>query len=157
MSIIEGQEYSENPEKSTAIEQTDDEAFLQWERENWLKDFPKRPAPDHNSHYQFQKEYCGETEIEVQGGDEKIWADGIDVETGAILEAKYIKDPAKSPYISTSECPSFIRAKAVIVDRWFPSSKTCSVCGHRRYADYRKGLSLSTLWSSYGQGFECVN
>jgi len=117
MNIVESQESSENPEQSTAIEQTDDEAFAQLEKEreieNWLSNFSKRSAQDHNSHYEFQIKQCGEQEIKVQGGDEEIWADGVDLEKGELLEAKYIKNPADSPYISTSKCPDFIRKKAI--------------------------------------------
>ncbi len=49
----------------------------------------------------------------MRDGGEEIWADGISFQTGQLLEAKFIENPANSPYISSSRIPPFIRTKAV--------------------------------------------
>ena len=100
MSIRESRESSENSEDSTDIEQTHEEALARWEVENWPR-------------YEFQIKHCGKQEIKIRGGGEEIWVDGVDLATGELLEAKCIENPAKSPYITNSEIPPFIRAKAV--------------------------------------------
>lgn len=81
--------------------------------ENWIRDFPKRPTPTYSQCYQFQIKHCGTEEIRVRDGGEEIWADGINFQTGQLLEAKYIENPANSPYISNSNIPPFIRTKVV--------------------------------------------
>jgi hypothetical protein len=79
----------------------------------WVQDCPKRSAPNHNVRYRFQIKYCGLEEIRVRDGGEEIWADGIDLHTGQLLEAKFIEHPANSPYVSNSNIPPFIRAKII--------------------------------------------
>jgi hypothetical protein len=81
--------------------------------ENWARDFPKRPTPTYSQRHQFQIRHCGTEEIRVRDGGEEIWADGINSETGQLLEAKFIENPANSPYISSSSVPHFIRIKVV--------------------------------------------
>jgi hypothetical protein len=79
--------------------------------ENWAKDFPRKTTPNYSKRHEFQIKHCGNEEIRVKDGSKEIWADGIDFETGELLEAKFIENPAKSPYLSNSEIPPFIRAK----------------------------------------------
>lgn len=81
--------------------------------ENWIKALPKRPTPSYNQRYQFQIRHCGAEEIQVKDGEEQIWADGINTQTGELLEAKFIDNPASSPYVSWSNIPPFIRTKIV--------------------------------------------
>lgn len=81
--------------------------------ENWIKGLPKRPTPSYSKRYQFQIKHCGGEEIQVQDGGEQIWADGINTQTGELLEAKFVENPANSPYVSSSNVPPFIRAKIV--------------------------------------------
>lgn len=81
--------------------------------EKWARDFPKRPTPTYSQRHQFQIKHCGLQEIRVRDGEEEIWADGINYETGQLLEAKFIENPTNSPYISGSNVPPFIRAKVV--------------------------------------------
>lgn len=52
----------------------------------WARQFEKRPTPSHSPNYQYQIKFAGTQEIRVQGGGEKIWADGIRVEDGFLLE-----------------------------------------------------------------------
>lgn len=81
--------------------------------EHWARNFPKRPTPTYSQRHQFQIRHCGREEIRVRDGGEEIWADGINLKTGELLEAKFIENPTKSPYISTSTVPPFIRTKIV--------------------------------------------
>lgn len=81
--------------------------------ENWARDFPRRPTPTYSQRHQFQIRHCGAEEIRVRDGGEEIWADGINYQTGQLLEAKFIENPANSPYVSASNVPPFIRAKVV--------------------------------------------
>ncbi len=81
--------------------------------ENWIRDFPKRPTPTYSQRYQFQIRHCGTEEIRVRDGGEEIWADGINFQTRQLLEAKFIENPANSPYVSNSKIPPFIRTKVV--------------------------------------------
>lgn len=81
--------------------------------ENWARAFPKRPTPTYSQRHQFQIRHCGAEEIRVRDGGEEIWADGINYQTGLLLEAKFIENPANSPYVSASNIPPFIRAKIV--------------------------------------------
>ena len=56
--------------------------------QDWAKDFPRRLTPTYNQRYQFQIRHCGNEEIRVRDGGEEIWADGINYETGELMEAK---------------------------------------------------------------------
>jgi hypothetical protein len=79
--------------------------------ENWVSAFPRRSTPTYSQRHQFQIRHCGAEEIRVRDGGEEIWADGINYQTGQLLEAKFIENPVNSPYVSTSNVPPFIRAK----------------------------------------------
>ncbi|MEA5511944.1 restriction endonuclease fold toxin-2 domain-containing protein [Crocosphaera sp. UHCC 0190] len=81
--------------------------------EEWASNFPKKATPTYSQRHLFQIKHCGNVEIRVRDGNEEIWADGIDLKTGELLEAKYIEKPNNSPYISGSTIPPFIRIKAV--------------------------------------------
>ncbi len=79
----------------------------------WASQFEKRQTPSHSPNYQFQIKFAGTQEIRVQGGGEKIWADGIRAEDGFLLECKFIVQPDRSPFIEDSQIPKFIREKIV--------------------------------------------
>ncbi|MBZ8178537.1 restriction endonuclease fold toxin-2 domain-containing protein [Oscillatoria salina] len=79
----------------------------------WANNFPRRLTPTYSQRHLFQIQHCGSEEIRVRDGGEEIWADGIDFQTGYLLEAKYIANPNNSPYITNSIVPPFIRIKAV--------------------------------------------
>jgi hypothetical protein len=81
--------------------------------ENWAEDFPRRPTPTYDQRHQFQIRHCGDKEIRIKGGGAEIWADGINFQTGELLEAKFIETPKSSPFINNSQIPPFIRAKIV--------------------------------------------
>ncbi len=75
----------------------------------WVSHFPKRPTPSYSPNYQYQIKYAGTEEILVQGGGQKIWADGIQLEKSFLLECKFITKLNKSPFVSGSQIPDFIR------------------------------------------------
>ncbi|MCW3103872.1 MAG: hypothetical protein JWO09_2312 [Bacteroidetes bacterium] len=62
--------------------------------------------------YQYQIKQCGPTEYQATNGSTSIWADGINEKIQAFEDAKYIKDPAKSPYVEGSNVPDFVREGA---------------------------------------------
>ncbi|NEP12189.1 MAG: hypothetical protein F6K14_18665 [Symploca sp. SIO2C1] len=80
--------------------------------ETWARSFPRRLTPTYSQRHRFQIRHCGVEEIRVRDGGEEIWADGINFQTGQLLEAKFIGNPVNSPYISNSNVPPFIRNKA---------------------------------------------
>jgi hypothetical protein len=75
----------------------------------WVSHFPKRQTPSYSPNYQYQIKYAGTQEILVQGGGKEIWADGIRLEEGLLLECKFITKLNKSPFVSVSQIPDFIR------------------------------------------------
>jgi hypothetical protein len=79
--------------------------------ENWTQDFPRRSTPTHNNNYLFQIKHCGSEEIRVKNSEVEIWADGINTKTGELLEAKFIENLTKSPFVDNSNIPIFIRDK----------------------------------------------
>ena len=75
----------------------------------WASHLPRRATPSYSPNYLYQIKYAGTEEIQVRDGDEKIWADGIRVTDGFLLECKFIGKPKKSPFIEGSQIPQFIR------------------------------------------------
>jgi hypothetical protein len=78
--------------------------------QSWASQFPTKQTPnngDPRNTYEIRQ--TGPVNTEVRGGNEKIWADGIDIPDGQLQDAKYIADPAKSPYVDGSKVPDFIR------------------------------------------------
>ena len=61
----------------------------------------------------FQVKYAGPVERFLRAASgEEIWADGVRAADCRILEAKYIKDPTKSPFVSSwKEVHELIRGK----------------------------------------------
>ena len=59
--------------------------------------------------YDYQRAHTGMVEFEVVGGGKSVWADGIDGTT--LVDAKYIENPASSPYTGTA--PDFINASTI--------------------------------------------
>jgi hypothetical protein len=96
-------------------------AFMKKTVAQWASQLERRATPSHSSNYQYQIKYAGPQEILVQGGGEEIWADGIRVADGFLLECKFIVHPDRSPFIENSQIPNFIRQKIVnrIADEFF--------------------------------------
>ena len=63
----------------------------------------------------YQVKHCGPREYRLPpgAGEEGIWADGIRQADGTILEAKYVGQPGKSPYVPNSQCPDHVCAKVL--------------------------------------------
>ncbi|WP_407561291.1 RHS repeat-associated core domain-containing protein [Streptomyces sp. 184] len=62
----------------------------------------------------YQIRHCGPTEYRAAGGGERVWADGIDANTGELLDTKFVEKPGRSPFIPDSpNIPDFIRTKIV--------------------------------------------
>lgn len=57
----------------------------------------------------YQRQVCGPVEYLAKGGGEKIWADGVDIEDTALVDAKHVRNPERSPYIEDSDFPDFLR------------------------------------------------
>lgn len=77
----------------------------------WLKPFDRKPTPSGTDYGKYEIKYAGSENILLQGGGVQIWADGVRAKDGAILDAKYIGKPDKSPYIAPSTgCPVFVTA-----------------------------------------------
>ena len=81
--------------------------------QTWTAGLPTRAAPASNARYTYQITHTGATETRVAGGGVQIWADGTRLADQHLLEAKFIGNPGRSPYIAGSGIPDFIRAKAV--------------------------------------------
>ncbi|NES19074.1 MAG: hypothetical protein F6K41_09115 [Symploca sp. SIO3E6] len=80
--------------------------------EAWARSFPRKLTPTYSQRHRFQIKHCGVEEIRVRDGGEEIWADGVNFQTGQLLEAKYIGNPANSPYILHSNIPPGYQLKA---------------------------------------------
>lgn len=70
-----------------------------------------RPAVGTGAARAFQVAHAGPTEYRIAGGGEQVWADSVDTETGRVVEAKYVGDSARSPFISGSGIPDAIRSR----------------------------------------------
>ncbi|MEV0842263.1 restriction endonuclease fold toxin-2 domain-containing protein [Actinocatenispora sera] len=45
------------------------------------------------------------------GGGMKVWADGLDINTSELLDAKYVSNPGRSPFVAGGKVPDFIQTK----------------------------------------------
>ena len=70
-------------------------------------DTPTRTAKD-----LYERAQTGPLNYLVEGGGKQVWADGVRAADANLLEAKYVENPARSPYISGSDCPPFVRDAA---------------------------------------------
>jgi hypothetical protein len=62
----------------------------------------------------YQIKHAGDTEYQISGDGSRVWADGvqgIDTDTGEAIDAKYVGNPGRSPFVPGSQCPDFIREK----------------------------------------------
>ncbi len=75
----------------------------------WSQGFPIKETPLNTDRDRFEIEQTGPLNIQVEGGGERIWVDGIRYDDGYLLDAKYVEKPERSPFIDGSNCPDFIR------------------------------------------------
>lgn len=81
--------------------------------DNYIKNIKTRnPAGAPDAPFRkYQEKVAGLKEYELTGGNSKIWADGVDRNTGKVLESKFIGNPSTSPFIPGSSAPQFLRDK----------------------------------------------
>lgn len=79
------------------------------EVEEFVSRFPRKPTPSNSVEDLFEIQHTGEWNYQIEGGGTKIFIDGYRHRT--ILEAKYVNNPDRSPYIPNSQIPTFIRQK----------------------------------------------
>jgi hypothetical protein len=77
--------------------------------EAWLKPFERKATPTNGKPAnEYEIKHAGSENILIKGGGEQIWADGVRSKDATVLEAKYIGNPSRSPYVPGSSCPAFI-------------------------------------------------
>ncbi|WP_428836774.1 restriction endonuclease fold toxin-2 domain-containing protein [Streptomyces labedae] len=53
----------------------------------------------------------GSTEYHATGGGTQVWADGLDINTSELLDAKYVGKPGRSPYVPGGKVPDAVQAQ----------------------------------------------
>lgn len=81
--------------------------------EEWVSSFPRKNTPTNTPKDLYEIRHTGPENIQVSGGGESIWADGIRPSDATLLETKYIGNPERSPFIAGSDAPDFIRDSVV--------------------------------------------
>lgn len=81
--------------------------------DNWIEGLPRKQTPNNTLRDAYEIRHTGPDNIQVRGGGEEIWADGVRSSDGRLLEAKYVEHPGRSPFIPESNVPPFIRDKIV--------------------------------------------
>jgi hypothetical protein len=76
----------------------------------WVRRAQRRPAQSSPEAYRYQQKHAGPEEILLEGGGEKIWADGLRMDTARLVEVKFVAAPEKSPFIENSQCNARVRA-----------------------------------------------
>ncbi len=71
------------------------------EVEEFVSRFPRKPTPSNSPDDLFEIQHTGEWNYQIEGGGTKIFIDGYRYRT--ILEAKYVNNPDRSPYIPNSK------------------------------------------------------
>ncbi|MEH0579166.1 ricin-type beta-trefoil lectin domain protein [Streptomyces sp. B21-108] len=59
----------------------------------------------------YQVRVVGSTEYHATGGGTQVWADSLDVNTSELLDAKYVGNAGRSPFVPGGKVPDFIQAK----------------------------------------------
>lgn len=81
--------------------------------DDWARGVSRKNTPAGTSKDLFEIRHTGPQNFSMRGGGKKIWADGLDGVERTALEAKFVVNPARSPFIAGSTTPSFIREKIV--------------------------------------------
>jgi hypothetical protein len=110
-----------------------------------------RPAVGSGPSRAYQVAHTGECEYLCTGGGQSVWADGI--EATDLLDAKFVGNPARSPFIPGSAIPDKIRAMihaqtesefsryaAVINDSGNPFTGLRVITNHQGAVPYFQGL-----------------
>ncbi|WP_406161975.1 polymorphic toxin-type HINT domain-containing protein [Streptomyces canus] len=59
----------------------------------------------------YQVRVVGSTEYHATGGGTQVWADSLDINTSELLDAKYVGNAGRSPFVPGGKVPDFIQAK----------------------------------------------
>jgi hypothetical protein len=123
----------------------------------WVRQAQRRPAQSSPEAYRYQQRQAGPEEILLEGGGERIWADGLRMDTARLVEVKFIAAPEKSPFIENSQCNARVRAiiqeevtsefrryGAVLADSSTPAVGLEVIVNDARAAPFFEGL-LRTL------------
>jgi hypothetical protein len=78
------------------------ESYDEWFASLKIKDTPKSSRED-----RFEIKYTGEKNFRLIGSSRMFWADGIVEQT--ILETKLVLNAERSPFVSPSKIPDFVR------------------------------------------------
>ncbi len=81
--------------------------------DDWAANLPTKKTPTNTEKDLYEVAQTGPHNFKLTGGGEQIWADGLDAASGAALEAKFVVNPGRSPFIRGSKAPDFIREKIV--------------------------------------------
>src|SRR5712692_7066421 len=79
------------------------------EVESWVAGLRTTETPTRTAKDLYERAQTGPLNYLVEGGGKQVWADGVRVADANLLEAKYVENPARSPYIPGSDCPPFVR------------------------------------------------
>jgi len=79
--------------------------------DRWSKGLPTKQTPTNKPADRYEIAQTGSSNFQLAGGGEVVWSDGLDAASMAALEAKYVGRPSRSPFISGSDVPDFIRDK----------------------------------------------
>src|SRR5207237_6013398 len=78
----------------------------------WMDGLPVKDTPTTGPRDLYEIAQTGPKNFHVGVGDDAIWVDGVRPPDASLLEAKYIDNPARSPYIDGSNCADFVRQNA---------------------------------------------
>jgi hypothetical protein len=87
-----------------------------------------RPAAGAGAARDYQVANVGPTEYRIVGGGTRVWADSVDVNTGEAVEAKYVGDASRSPYVPESDLPDSVRTR-ILQDQQDEFSRYARVIG----------------------------
>jgi len=75
----------------------------------WADGLETLPTPTNSARDLYEVAKTGDRNYVVPAGDETIATDGVRATDAHLLEAKYVDNPARSPFIDDSACPDFVR------------------------------------------------
>lgn len=84
-------------------------AWAETRYSEWFSSLKTKPTPSTSPQNLFEITHTGPVNYLVEGGGEKLWADGV--RESRLLEAKMIVDPKRSPFLADSKIPLPVRQK----------------------------------------------
>src|SRR5262245_1851771 len=81
--------------------------------DDWIKEAPSKPTPATEPYGPYEIRHTGPDNFLVSGGGQEVWVDGARAADQHLLEAKYVGDPGRSPYVPDSSAPPFIRERVL--------------------------------------------